>query len=135
MLNVDLKDNSVVSFIKDKCKFIKEKVMSIFWNERKIEFSAESRVPDMIDEVIKERAELNNIIVEIGIFCSMLDINDKAECLYKSFSYDELKGNNEADWEEQLLEEINEFEKKKTMLEDKKRFLEREIQRNQNNNY
>ena len=117
MLKSYIQNSKIYSYIKNKFNFNKSV---------ELEFAEDSKVPGLIEEVIAKRAELNNLILDIGIYCSMMDIPDKAESLYKAFSYDELEGSSEEEWEEQLNAEIYKFSDKKIELETKVRMLEKE---------
>ena len=87
MLN-NLENNKIYLFFKNK--------FNINLNKNKtMEFGENSRIPELIDDVVSKRAELNNLILDIGIFSSMLEKTEVAESLYKAFSYDELEGNSE----------------------------------------
>lgn len=126
MLN-NLENNKIYLFFKNK--------FNINLNKNKdMEFGEDSRIPELIDDVVSKRAELNNLILDIGIFSSMLEKTEVAESLYKAFSYDELEGNSEEEWEAQLTQEIESFPERKMDLENKIRLLEREIQGNNNSN-
>lgn len=120
MLN-NLENNKIYLFFKNK--------FNINLNKNKtMEFGENSRIPELIDDVVSKRAELNNLILDIGIFSSMLEKTEVAESLYKAFSYDELEGNSEEEWEAQLTQEIETYPERKMELENKIRLLEREIQ-------
>ena len=123
MLN-NIENNKIYLFFKNKLNFNKNKNM---------EFDENSRIPELIDDVVSKRAELNNLILDIGIFSSMLEKTEVAESLYKAFSYDELEGNSEEEWEAQLMQEIEKYPQRRMELEDKIRLLEREIQGNSSN--
>lgn len=126
MLN-NLENNKIYLFFKNK--------FNINLNKNKgMEFGEDSRIPELIDDVVSKRAELNNLILDIGIFSSMLEKTEVAESLYKAFSYDELEGNSEEEWEVQLTQEIESFPERKMDLENKIRLLEREIQGTNNSN-
>lgn len=92
-----------------------------------IKFSDGSKIPVLINSVINKRAYLNDIILEIGIYASELNNKDVVEDLYKTFSYEELKGTKEEVWEEQLTTEINEYDSKRANLLEKLDFLKREV--------
>lgn len=126
MLN-NLENNKIYLFFKNK--------FNINLNKNKtMEFDENSRIPELIDDVVSKRAELNNLILDIGIFSSMLEKTEVAESLYKAFSYDELEGNSEEEWEAQLTQEIETYPERKMELENKIRLLEREIQGTNNSN-
>lgn len=126
MLN-NLENNKIYLFFKNK--------FNINLNKNKtMEFGENSRIPELIDDVVSKRAELNNLILDIGIFSSMLEKTEVAESLYKAFSYDELEGNSEEEWEAQLTQEIETYPERKMELENKIRLLEREIQGTNNSN-
>lgn len=126
MLN-NLENNKIYLFFKNK--------FNINLNKNKtMEFDENSRIPELIDDVVSKRAELNNLILDIGIFSSMLEKTEVAESLYKAFSYDELEGNSEEEWEAQLTQEIETYPERKMELENKIRLLEREIQGSNNSN-
>lgn len=118
MLN-NIENNKIYLFLKNKLNFKKNK---------NVEFDENSRIPELIDDVVSKRAELNNLILDIGIFSSMLEKTEVAESLYKAFSYDELEGNSEEEWEAQLMQEIEKYPERRMELENKIRLLEREIQ-------
>ena len=124
MLN-NLQNNKIYLFLKNKLNLNKKK---------EVEFEENSRIPELIDDVVSKRAELNNLILDIGIFSSMLEKTEVAESLYKAFSYDELEGNSEEEWEAQLTQEIETYPERKMELENKIRLLEREIQGTNNSN-
>ncbi len=119
MLKDYIENNKIYLFLKNKLKNR---------NNNEMEFAPGSRIPGLIDDVVIKRAELNNMILDIGIFCSMLEKPEVAESLYKAFSYDELDGATEEEWEAQLVQEIEKFPERKMILENKIRLLEREIQ-------
>ena len=123
MLN-NLQNNKIYLFSKNKLNFNRNK---------DVEFSEDSRIPELIDDVVSKRAELNNLILDIGIFSSMLEKTEVAESLYKAFSYDELEGNSEEEWEAQLVQELEQYPERRMDLENKIRLLEREIGNNNNN--
>ena len=123
MLN-NLQNNKIYLFLKNKLNFNRNK---------DVEFSEDSRIPELIDDVVSKRAELNNLILDIGIFSSMLEKTEVAESLYKAFSYDELEGNSEEEWEAQLVQELEQYPERRMDLENKIRLLEREIGNNNNN--
>ena len=126
MLN-NLENNKIYLFFKNK--------FNINLNKNKtMEFGENSRIPELIDDVVSKRAELNNLILDIGIFSSMLEKTEVSESLYKAFSYDELEGNSEEEWEAQLTQEIETYPERKMELENKIRLLEREIQGTNNSN-
>ena len=124
MLN-NLQNNKIYLFLKNKLNLNKNK---------EVEFEENSRIPELIDDVVSKRAELNNLILDIGIFSSMLEKTEVAESLYKAFSYDELEGNSEEEWEAQLMQEIEKYPERRMDLENKIRLLEREIQGSNNSN-
>ena len=127
MLN-NIENNKIYLFFKNK--------FNINLNKNKgMEFCEDSRIPELIDEVVSKRAELNNLILDIGIFSSMLEKTEVAESLYKAFSYDELEGNSEEEWEAQLTQEIESYPERKLELETKIRLLEREIQGTNNSRF
>ena len=125
MLN-NLQNNKIYMFLKNKLNLNKNK---------DVEFEENSRIPELIDDVVSKRAELNNIILDIGIFSSMLEKTEVAESLYKAFSYDELEGNSEEEWEAQLMQEIEKYPERRMDLENKIRLLEREIEGNNQNKF
>lgn len=124
MLN-NLENNKIYLFLKNKLNFNKNK---------SVEFDENSRIPGLIEDVVSKRAELNNLILDIGIFSSMLEKTEVAESLYKAFSYDELEGNSEEEWEAQLMQEIETYPQRRMDLENKIRLLEREINTPNNGN-
>ena len=127
MLN-NLENNKIYLFFKNK--------FNINLNKNKtMEFGENSRIPELIDDVVSKRAELNNLILDIGIFSSMLEKTEVAESLYKAFSYDDLEGNSEEEWEAQLTQEIETYPERKMELENKIRLLEREIEGNNQNKF
>ena len=127
MLN-NLENNKIYLFFKNK--------FNINLNKNKtMEFGENSRIPELIDDVVSKRAELNNLILDIGIFSSMLEKTEVAESLYKAFSYDELEGNSEEEWEAQLMQEIEKYPERRMDLENKIRLLEREIEGNNQNKF
>ena len=125
MLN-NLQNNKIYLFLKNKLNLNKKK---------EVEFEENSRIPELIDDVVSKRAELNNLILDIGIFSSMLEKTEVAESLYKAFSYDELEGNSEEEWEAQLMQEIEKYPERRMDLENKIRLLEREIEGNNQNKF
>ena len=125
MLN-NLQNNKIYLFLKNKLNLNKNK---------EVEFEENSRIPDLIDDVVSKRAELNNLILDIGIFSSMLEKTEVAESLYKAFSYDELEGNSEEEWEAQLMQEIEKYPERRMDLENKIRLLEKEIEGNNPNRF
>ena len=125
MLN-NLQNNKIYMFFKNKLNLNKNK---------DVEFEENSRIPELIDDVVSKRAELNNLILDIGIFFSMLEKTEVAESLYKAFSYDELEGNSEEEWEAQLMQEIEKYPERRMDLENKIRLLEREIEGNNQNKF
>lgn len=125
MLN-NLQNNKIYMFLKNKLNLNKNK---------DVEFEENSRIPELIDDVVSKRAELNNLILDIGIFSSMLEKTEVAESLYKAFSYDELEGNSEEEWEAQLMQEIEKYPERRMDLENKIRLLEREIEGNNQNKF
>ena len=125
MLN-NLQNNKIYMFFKNKLNLNKNK---------DVEFEENSRIPELIDDVVSKRAELNNLILDIGIFSSMLEKTEVAESLYKAFSYDELEGNSEEEWEAQLMQEIEKYPERRMDLENKIRLLEREIEGNNQNKF
>ena len=125
MLN-NLQNNKIYMFLKNKLNLNKKK---------EVEFEENSRIPELIDDVVSKRAELNNLILDIGIFSSMLEKTEVAESLYKAFSYDELEGNSEEEWEAQLMQEIEKYPERRMDLENKIRLLEREIEGNNQNKF
>ena len=125
MLN-NLQNNKIYMFLKNKLNLNKNK---------DVEFEENSRIPELIDDVVSKRAELNNLILDIGIFSSMLEKTEVAESLYKAFSYDELEGNSEEEWEAQLMQEIEKYPERRMDLENKIRLLEKEIEGNNPNRF
>ena len=125
MLN-NLQNNKIYMFFKNKLNLNKNK---------DVEFEENSRIPELIDDVVSKRAELNNLILDIGIFSSMLEKTEVAESLYKAFSYDELEGNSEEEWEAQLMQEIEKYPERRMDLENKIRLLEKEIEGNNPNRF
>lgn len=125
MLN-NLQNNKIYLFLKNKLNLNKN---------REVEFEENSRIPELIDDVVSKRAELNNLILDIGIFSSMLEKTEVAESLYKAFSYDELEGNSEEEWEAQLMQEIEKYPERRMDLENKIRLLEKEIENNKPNRF
>lgn len=125
MLN-NLQNNKIYLFLKNKLNLNKKK---------EVEFEENSRIPELIDDVVSKRAELNNLILDIGIFSSMLEKTEVAESLYKAFSYDELEGNSEEEWEAQLMQEIEKYPERRMDLENKIRLLEKEIEGNNPNRF
>ena len=125
MLN-NLQNNKIYMFLKNKLNLNKNK---------DVEFEENSRIPELMDDVVSKRAELNNLILDIGIFSSMLEKTEVAESLYKAFSYDELEGNSEEEWEAQLMQEIEKYPERRMDLENKIRLLEREIEGNNQNKF
>lgn len=125
MLN-NLQNNKIYLFLKNKLNLNKKK---------EVEFEENSRIPELIDDVVSKRAELNNLILDIGIFSSMLEKTEVAESLYKAFSYDELEGNSEEEWEAQLIQEIEKYPERRMDLENKIRLLEKEIEGNNPNKF
>ena len=125
MLN-NLQNNKIYLFLKNKLNLNKNK---------EVEFEENSRIPELIDDVVSKRAELNNLILDIGIFSSMLEKTEVAESLYKAFSYDELEGNSEEEWEAQLMQEIEKYPERRMDLENKIRLLEKEIEGNNPKRY
>lgn len=125
MLN-NLQNNKIYLFLKNKLNLNKNK---------EVEFEENSRIPELIDDVVSKRAELNNLILDIGIFSSMLEKTEVAESLYKAFSYDELEGNSEEEWEAQLMQEIEKYPERRMDLENKIRLLEKEIEGNNPNRF
>ena len=125
MLN-NLQNNKIYLFLKNKLNLNKNK---------EVEFEENSRIPELIDDVVSKRAELNNLILDIGIFSSMLEKTEVAESLYKAFSYDELEGNSEEEWEAQLMQEIEKYPERRMDLENKIRLLENEIEGNNPNRF
>ena len=125
MLN-NLQNNKIYLFLKNKLNLNKNK---------EVEFEENSRIPELIDDVVSKRAELNNLILDIGIFSSMLEKTEVAESLYKAFSYDELEGNSEEEWEAKLMQEIEKYPERRMDLENKIRLLEKEIEGNNPNRF